>query len=407
MKTTGIQRTPKIALVYDKVNTPYGGAEVVLSALTQLFPNAPLYTSIYDEKKARWANQIQVKTSFLQKLTFLTKNHKLLLPLMPLAFESLDLSEYEVIISITSAEAKGVITKPHQTHICYLLTPTRYLHSHSEKYLSSHTMLSWPVISWFAKKTHEYLRTWDLTAALRPDQIIPISKLVKKRVQTFYNRTCEAVIYPPVAVTVSQKELAELPVLSDQFFLSVSRLVGYKRVDLSIKACLKLGKTLVVVGAGEEKANLLATAGEAAIQKNAEETLTEFFQRANNSNKTILFTGKLSDKSVHTLFANCQAVLMPGKEDFGITALEAGIFGKPVVVFYTSGVSEILTENKHSVFIRKETVSELTYALGKIDSLEFSANELRSNAEKYSVTQFQKEFRKKIEQELKGQYVLS
>ncbi len=394
--------TLKVALVYDKINTRFGGAEVVLQTVHELFPQAPLFTSIYDTETAQWASDINIQTSFLQKLTFLSNNHKIFLPLMPLAFETIDLSEYDVIISITSAEAKGILTKPHQTHICYMLTPTRYLHSHTQTYFESKPLLQKPGIKQIATLVLKYLQSWDISASTRPDYIIPISHLVGERIKKYYKRTTKDVVYPPVSIELTELEIDKIPPIPSTYYLSVSRLVKYKRVDLSIKSCLKLQKRLVVVGTGEEKNNLTLLAGQSGIIKNENETLDAFFKRADLGNKAILFTGNIKQNEVYRLYKNCKALLMPGQEDFGITALEAGIFGKPVVVFYTSGVSEIVQENKHAVFIKDESVSELTYALGKIDSLEFDATALRRNAQNYSVKQFISKFEKTIEQKLKG-----
>jgi hypothetical protein len=136
----------KVALVYDRVNTPYGGAEKVLLSLHELFPAAPLYTSLYNPKKAHWANIFEVKASFLNSIPFLKNNHQLIAFLMPLAFESFDFSQYDLVISITSAEAKGVITKPQTTHLCYLLTPPRYLYSHKRFYLQKSRIFNLPII---------------------------------------------------------------------------------------------------------------------------------------------------------------------------------------------------------------------------------------------------------------------
>ncbi len=399
----------KIAIVYDRVNTPFGGAEVVLSAISELFPNAPIYTSVYHEKKASWAKRIRIIPSFLQKIPFFSDKHQFLLPLMPLAFESFDLSQYDLIISVTSAEAKGVLTKPHQKHICYLLTPTRYLYSHKQAYLDSKWYLQLPIVKQITNLILSHITNWDQTASTRPDVIIPISKLVASRIKAFYHRIPDKVIYPPVSVELSEKEILDIQLFTDtrRFYLSVSRLVDYKRVDLSILSCLQLKRPLVVVGTGESKQKLYDLAGDNKCIKKETESIEDFLQRATTEYKTILFTGAISQKDVYKLFKNCDAVLMPGEEDFGITALEAGIFGKPVILFYTSGVAELLKDTQYAIHIKKETVPEVIYALGKLDSLEFDAKKLRANALQHTVTIFKKEFKQRIEKELKGHYVIS
>lgn len=394
-----------VAIIYDKVNTPYGGAEVVLKTLQQIFPEADLFTSIYDKNKASWASNFKIKTSFLQHLAKITTNHKLLLPLFPLAFESINLSSYELVISVTSAEAKGVLTKPNQTHICYLLTPPRYLYTHTQVYLSRYKILQAPVFKHAANILLKYLQRWDKSASTRPDFYICISKLITDRLKETYQINDSEIVYPPVDLTPSIKEITQLSTFSNKepkFYLSISRLVQYKRVDLSIKAALKLKTHLVVAGDGEELNNLLAVAGKEAILRNATESIEAVLQRAKTQNKLIIFTRNINQKDKMTLYKNCEAVLIPGKEDFGITGLEAGIFGKPVIVFYTSGVSEILKDGVHAVHIKSETVAEITYALGKLDALAFDADKLRKNALKYSAQNFSKKLENTIETLLRG-----
>jgi len=290
-----------------------------------------------------------------------------------------------------------------------MLTPTRYLYSHQYTYLKSKKILQLPVINYLVKQVFRYIKLWDHSAAFRPDTIIPISKLVGQRVKNFYKIKPEKPIYPPVAINLTDQQIDEIPLFekTKRFYLSVSRLVDYKRLDLSIKACMKLKKPLVVVGDGESKQKLHDLAKDDCCIKTEFESLEIFLQRATLENKTILFTGKLSQFDLYKLFKNTDALLMPGEEDFGITALEAGIFGKAVIVFYTSGVSEILKDSLHAIHIKKETVPEMVYALGKLDNIEFNASVLRANAQKYNVEKFKNEFKKKIEQELKGQYVIS
>jgi glycosyltransferase involved in cell wall biosynthesis len=398
-----------VAIVYDRINTTFGGAEIVLRAISKLFPDAPIFTSVYHSIKADWAKDNQIIPTFLQKLPWVKDKHQLLLPLMPLAFESLDLSKYDLIISVTSAEAKGVLTRPNQLHICYMLTPSRYLYSHQNQYLKSRWYLNLPIINMIANLVLKYIKFWDITAATRPDVIIPISNLVAKRIKQFYQRIPEKVIYPPHEIKLTQTEIDKIDYFTDtqKFYLSLSRLVDYKKVDLSIEACKKLAKPLIVVGQGEAKPKLHKLAGKHACLKQEQETLEHFVKRATQENKLIWFTGHLDQTDVFKLLKNCEAVLMPGQEDFGITALEAGIFGKPVILFYTSGVAEIIQDTQHCIKIRKESVSEMIYALGKLESLNFSAHEIRQNALKYNKSKFQQELENKIEQELKGHYVVS
>ncbi|MEA2056669.1 MAG: hypothetical protein U9O78_03095, partial [Patescibacteria group bacterium] len=176
MKSSNDFKNIRTALVYDRVNTRYGGAEQILTAFFELFPQADLYTSVFDQEQAKWVKPHRVKPSFLQKLPLAKSRHRAFLPLMPFAFENLNLSDYDLVISVTSAEAKGVITKPEQLHLCYLLSPPRYLYSHRQRYLQSRLILKIPPFAFVAKKILDYLTWWDQVAIYRPDVVIPLSK---------------------------------------------------------------------------------------------------------------------------------------------------------------------------------------------------------------------------------------
>lgn len=183
----------KVAIVYDRVNK-WGGAERVLLVLHEMFPDAPLYTSVYDEKRAPWTKVFpQVYSSFLQKIPFAKGNHEFLAPLMPIAFEQFDFGKYDLVISVTSESAKGIITRPGTFHLCYCLTPTRYLWSGYEEYFKN------PILRFISKPVISYLKSWDKIAASRPDKIIAISTEVQKRIKKYYGRESE-IIYPPCEI---------------------------------------------------------------------------------------------------------------------------------------------------------------------------------------------------------------
>jgi hypothetical protein len=183
----------KVALVYDRVNK-WGGAERVLLTLHEMFPDAPLYTSVYDEDRAPWARVFpRIYTSFLQKIPFAKSIHEFLGTLMPMAFELFNFDEYDLVISVTSEAAKGIITKPGTKHVCYMLTPTRYLWSHYDLYFRN------PLLRFISKPFVSYLRTWDKMAALRPDKIIAISSEVKRRIKKYYKLESE-IVYPPCKI---------------------------------------------------------------------------------------------------------------------------------------------------------------------------------------------------------------
>ena len=223
----------RVALVYDRINK-FGGAERLLMALHEIWPEAPLFTSVYDSNGADWAKGWDLKTSFLQSIPFAKKWHEGFGWMMPLAFESFDFSDFDVIISVTSEAAKGIITNPRQLHICYLLTPTRYLWSHANDYLSEVPKLLRPL----ARIVQAKLRIWDYISAQRPDYFIAISEHIRKRCWKYYRRESE-VVYPmlPLVLKRSHLSVPQGKTLSDkEYFLVVSRLVPYKRIDLEIKS---------------------------------------------------------------------------------------------------------------------------------------------------------------------------
>lgn len=398
---------PKIALVYDRVNTNYGGAEQVLLALQKAFPEADLFTSVYSPKKAKWAKNFNIKTSFLQKVPFAKNRHRFLAALMPLAFENLDLSAYEIIISITSAEAKGVVTRKDQLHICYLLTPPRYLYHYKEEYLEKNKFLKLPIIRDFAELALEYLEEWDQIAIHRPDVIIPISQAVAKRVKKYHDFLPTEIIYPPVDIRLSQnfylptgKSNAKLKNQSD-YYLVVSRLVAYKNIDIAIKAAAKLKKKLLIIGEGPQEKYLKQLARK--LERKA----------GFKKEKLIIFKKKLHPKILAKTYLNATAILMPGIDDFGITALEANLYGRPVVINQQSGAAELITENKTGIKLNyqekdneKKLLTELISAIKRLEKTEFDAETLSKNALKYDTNSFVLNFQKKVnelyDQKLKG-----
>ena len=354
----------KVALVYDRVNK-WGGAERVLLALHDLFPDAPLYTSVYDKKKASWAKVFTVNTSFLQNLPWASSNHEYFPYLMPLAFEQFTFDEYDLVISVTSEAAKGIITKPSTKHICYCLTPTRYLWSGYNHYFPNKFMkiAGYPVVS--------YLRKWDLIASQRPDVFVTLSKEVQGRVKKYYGRNSE-LIYPPLTLNPRPfRQLADR--ISDfqqgDYFLIVSRFVQYKRIDLAISVCNELGLPLKIVGSGREEKKLKAIAG-----------------------PTIEFTGHVSDEKVVEYYKGCKAFLFPGLEDFGLTIIEAAYFGKPVIAFRGGGAAETIIECKTGYFFNKQTAESLRETLKKIETYTFDPKDCREQAGKFSLKKFETNF---------------
>lgn len=355
----------KIALVYDRVNK-WGGAERVLLALHEIWPNAPLYTGVYNPETAKWAKDFDIHTTFLQKLPFAKTKHEWYPWLMTIGFETLNFDEYDVVISLTSAEAKGIITKPNTLHICYCLTPTRYLWSHKDLYLGSRGKL----FKIIASPVFSYLRAWDQVAATRPDYYVSISKNVQQRVKKYYQRESE-LIYPPVGTEWVMGNVVH----HTSPFLVVSRLVPYKRVDLAIKACNKLRQPLVIVGEGSEKSRLQKIAG-----------------------GNVKFISGLTDKELVRYYQSCRALIMPQEEDLGLAALETQSCGKPVIAFAKGGALETVIEGKTGEFFNKQTIKSLAETLARFDERRYNRASIIRHAKKFGKEKFKKEFKKFVEE---------
>lgn len=354
-------KNKKVALVYDRVNK-WGGAERVILALHELFPQAPLYTAVYNSQKASWASIFQVKTSFLQSLPFASAHHEYLPLLMPLAFESFSFDKYDLVISVTSEAAKGIITKPDTKHVCYCLTPTRYLWSGYEDYFSNKLFRN------LTRPATLYLKKWDLVASQRPDKYIAISNEVKERIKKYYGRDAE-VVYPPAGISNSKFQIPNFKLEQNEYFLVVSRLVPYKRIDIAIEACNELRVPLKIIGIGSEYKRLKRIAG-----------------------PTIDFLGSVTDKELAVYYASCKALLFPGKEDFGLTMVEASIFGKPVIAYKAGGAIEIVEEGKTGLFFEIQNKDFLKKAILRFEKMNFDKNERRSISEKFSFDHFNNSF---------------
>lgn len=355
----------KVALVYDRVNK-WGGAERILLALHEIFPDAPLFTSVYNPKKAPWAKVFDVKTSFLQNFPLAKSTHELYALLMPLAFENFSFDGYDLVISVTSEAAKGIITKPKTIHLCYCLTPTRYLWSGYHDYFRNplFRVLTTPIIS--------YLRAWDKIASTRPDFYIAISKEVQERIKKYYNRYSE-VVYPPLTFSA---EVGNNPVRrviasprQDGYFLVVSRLVPYKRIDIAIEAFNKLKLPLKIIGSGVEKQRLKNMAG-----------------------PTIEFLGNLTDKQLVSYYRDCIALVFPSLEDFGLTVLEAQSFGKPVIAFRGGGALETVIEGKTGEFFYPQTAEGLINKLKKFNHSRYNKKDCLEQANKFNKERFKNDF---------------
>lgn len=348
----------KVAIVYDRVNK-WGGAERVLLALHEMFPRAPLYTSVYDQKNAKWAKVFpKIYTSFLQRIPFAKSNHEFFAPLMPLVFESFNFDEYDLVISVTSEAAKGIKTSPSTLHVCYCLTPTRYLWSHYDEYFQN------PILRFISQSVVRYLRNWDKKAAQKPDVMIAISTQVQKRIKKYYSRDSE-IIFPPADTTLIYINRLKNP----EYYLVVSRLVKYKKVDLVIQAFNKLGYPLIVVGTGRENKKLRLI-----------------------SNKNIKFAGQVPEKELIKYYHSARALIMPQEEDFGIVAIEAQSFGVPVIAFKKGGVTDTVIDSKTGILFDKQNIESLTSAIEKFSKIRFNDKIAKVNAKRFSKEVFKKQF---------------
>lgn len=343
----------KVALVHEEL-TQLGGAERVLDALLEIFPKALIYTLVWDKEKTQHQyDKFEVHPSFIQKLPLAIKNYKWYLTLMPLAVESFNLKEFDLIISDASALIKGVKTRPDQLHICYCHTPTRYLWGETESYLKTAPIPKivrpfMPIIIWF-------LRRWDLKASRRPDFYLANSKNIANKIKKYYNRDA-AVIYPPVEA----QNFSPSRRLSDYFFL-VTRLEPYKKADLVIQAFNKLPRLkLKIAGSG---------------------TRAEELQNMAGQNTT--FLGRVSDQELANLYAQARAFIFPQEEDFGITAVEAQAAGRPVIAFKKGGALESVVEGKTGEFFYPQTPEALAKVLAKFQSGKYDPKQIRAHALKF------------------------
>ena len=351
----------KIAIFYDWLNQ-WGGAERVLLDILKIFPNASVFTLVHDPKKTTWLPlKTKVITSFIQKLPFSQKNPIFYTPLYSLALEKFNFSQYDIVISTTSVSGHCLITPPSTLFVCYLHNINRYLYQTPKPYLFLSPLLN------------KYKKT-DFIYSQRPDYLVCNSANVQKRILDHYHRSSQ-VIYPGVDVdffTPNQQSSVS------NYFLVVSRLVAHKKIDLAIRACHILNKKLIIVGTGREKNKLISL-------KN----------RLNAQN--IIFMGKVSDKKLKTLYQNCQALICPQVEDYGLTPIEAQACGRPTIAYKKGGVTETVISNKTGLFFKYQTVKSLCFSLKKFNPNSFVPANCVANAQIFSSKNFMLKFKSTIE----------
>jgi glycosyltransferase involved in cell wall biosynthesis len=388
----------KIALVHDFLNQ-YGGAERVLEALHEIFPEAPIYTLLYDPSKMRgkFKNAV-IRPSFLQKFPkFFKKRHKYLLPFLPTAPETFNLRDFDLVISSSGAWSKGIIVKPKTLHICYCHSPMRYAWDWNEKYLTEQGLGKKRKI--FARLFLNYIRMWDRVAADRPDFFIANSKYTAARIEKYYGRKSK-IVYPPVDTNVvildsnrdpENSENAEKPDFRflgndkkrEEYFLIVSRLSPYKKIEIAIEAMNKLNLPLVVIGEGAPKyvKYLKSIAG-----------------------PRTKFLGWKSDEETKKYFSACRAFIFPGEDDFGIAPVEAMSFGKSVIALRKGGVTETVVEGETGEFFNEPVIEALADAVRRFQQNEkkYDSEKIRAESQKFSKDRFMEKIRSALEEILES-----
>lgn len=366
----------KVALIHDHLAQD-GGAEKVLKVLAAMFPEAPIYTLLSEEKNVnKYFKNRQIETSIIQKLPGGVKHYQWYLLFMPMAVEFFDLRAYDLVISDTSSFAKGVITRPETLHICYCHTPTRYLWSDTHQYINELKYNKWfkKIISYVLNG----LRIWDRAAADRVDMFIANSKTVQKRITKYYRRD-SVLIYPPVETEKFTPLDLSAQSAEEKYFLVGCRLAPYKRVDIVVEAFKSLGENykLKIFGDGVDLSRLQDLAGGAS---------------------NIEFLGRVSEGEKVQLFAGAQAFINPQEEDFGITVVESMAAGRPVIAYRRGGATETIIAGKTGLFFTEQTADSLVATIKGFNSANFNPQEIRQHAEKFSVANFQKQLKDFIAQ---------
>jgi len=361
---------PKIAIVHDWLVTD-AGAEKVLRAIVEIYPDADVFSLVdflSDEDKKTILNNKDIKTSFIQNLPFAKNHFRNYLPLFPKAIESFDLKSYDLIISSSWAVAKGVKTTKEQLHISYCYTPIRYAWDLYDEYTSN---LKQPK-KFLVQNTLKYIRKWDIKTLDSVDFFIADSKFVQNRITKTYNRD-SIVIYPPVDV-----ENFKLYEQKEEFYLTASRLVSYKKTKLIIEAFNEMpDKKLVVIGNGEEYEE---------IKKIAKEN--------------IVILGYQNKSVMIDYMQRAKAFVYGAVEDFGIVPIEAMACGTPVVALNEGGTAETVQDGVNGIHFKEQTINDIIKAIKKLESLEFNTKKISEETQFFSTNRFKEEMKKFISEKL-------
>ncbi|NLS00455.1 glycosyltransferase family 4 protein [Rhizobium sp. P38BS-XIX] len=359
----------RVAIVHYWLVSMRGGEKVV-EALCDMYPDADIFTLVYDESRvSEKIRKHKVFTSFLQRIPGAIRGYQSLLPLMPFALESFDLSRYDLIISSESGPAKGIIPPPQATHVCYCHSPMRYLWDHYHFYRSHAGLASRLMLPMLAP----LLRTWDVNTSLRVDRFVANSHHVCDRIGKYYRRPA-TVLYPPVNVDDFTPSASR-----EDFYLCAGQLVPYKRVDLAVQAFTRMNRNLVVIGEGKELDGLKRIAG-----------------------PTITFLGRAPFSVLKEKLASCRALIFPGEEDFGIVPVEAMASGRPVIAYGSGGALETVVPDISGVLFEEQTVDALIEAVLGFEAIEhrFQPDTLQSHAQKFSLHKFTSGMQAIIDEEL-------
>ncbi len=360
----------KIALVYDWL-IHIGGGERTLAALTEVIP-APIYTLVADRERLKGTpfESMDIHTSFLQGFPLVKEHYRYYLPFFTRAIESINLSEYDCILSLSHAVAKGVITHPHQLHMCYCFTPMRYAWDLSECYMQGLN----PIKRVLAQPVLRKLRQWDIASLDRVDFFTGISQHVAQRIKRIYGRDAE-VIYPPV-----DTDAIALETKKEDYFLTVSRIVPYKKIDLIVETFTEWAdKKLIVIGEGPELDNIKKKAG-----------------------KNIEILGHQSDSIVSEYLRKARGFVFAGEEDFGIAPVEAQAAGTPVIAFGKGGAMETIDSEKTGIFFDEQTVPSMMQALKRFEKMQWDPEKIRENALRFSKDKFQKNIQMFVNQKIEA-----
>lgn len=357
----------KVALVHEFL-TQYGGAERILDCFLEIWPEATIHTLVYDQKKmGQFYDKYPIKTSFVQKLPSIPPaGYKWWLALYPKAIESFDLTDYDLVISDSSAFAKGVKTHHPTRHICYVHTPTRYLWQVTKEYLRDAPIPSF--IRPIMPPLINYLKKWDYQAAQRPEYIIANSKNIAKRIKKFYDREADAIIYP--YVDCSRFKISKN---HKNYWLVAGRQEPYKKTELVIQAANNLKINLIISGSGSKMEKFIKIAG-----------------------PTIKFTGRVSDEELVRLYQDCIAFIFPPEEDAGIMPLEAMAAGRPVLAYGQGGVLESIVPGVTGEFFQKQSVECLVKAIENFDEKKYDPIKIRNHAKKFDKSIFKEKINKFI-----------